>query len=126
MPRPAARGGRWMTLGPGEFEVLLKRRRDEILDTVESRDRASRPVELDQSRVGRLSRMDELQSQAMSLAASERLRIELRRIEEALQRIDEGGYGYCLACGEQISEGRLRIDPAATHCIECARGRERS
>jgi DnaK suppressor protein len=114
-----------VTLDPGEFAALLRRRREDILQAADSSRQAARPVELDQSRVGRLSRMDDLQSQAMSLAAGERLRLELRRIAEALQRLDDGEYGYCLECGEQISVGRLRIDPAATHCIECARRRER-
>ena len=115
-----------MTFDPGEFAALLKRRREEILHTADASKQAARPVELDQSRVGRLSRMDDLQSQAMSVAAGERLRRELRRIADALQRLDDGEYGYCLECGEQISVGRLRVDPAVTYCIECARRREQS
>ena len=53
--------------------------------------------------------------------ATERQRaMEASRIESALKRLDEGEYGFCVECGEDISEKRLEIDPAATHCIKCA------
>ena len=77
-------------------------------------------VELDQSRVGRLSRMDALQSQAMGEATHQRRELELKKIARALRRIDEGEYGECLSCGEEINHQRLAIDPAATQCIVCA------
>lgn len=82
-------------------------------------------VELDQSRVGRLSRMDALQGQAMSVAAQNRRRIELERIEAALQRIETGEFGECVDCGEPINIKRLQLDPAAPLCVDCAGRRER-
>ena len=81
------------------------------------------PVELDQQAVGRLSRMDALQVQAMALETSRRRRVELRRITSALARIDEGEYGYCLECGEEIAARRLELDPTVPLCIDCASGR---
>ena len=83
-----------------------------------SRDRA--PVELDQTRVGRLSRMDALQHQAMANAQGERRRLERTRIEAALARIADGSYGECLRCGDDIAEARLRADPANPVCVHCA------
>jgi len=80
------------------------------------------PVELDQQAVGRLSRMDALQVQAMAQEASRRRARELRRINAALARMDEGEYGYCLECGEEIAARRLELDPAAPLCIKCASG----
>lgn len=77
-------------------------------------------VELDQSRVGRLSRMDAMQAQEMALETARRNRLELGRIEQALKRLEKGEYGYCLECGEAIDPRRLAVDPAATRCIECA------
>ena len=77
-------------------------------------------VELDQSRQGRLSRMDALQAQAMSVETARRREQQLRRIEGALRRIGEDDYGYCISCGELISRRRLRIDPASIRCIDCA------
>jgi DnaK suppressor protein len=85
----------------------------------------SRPVELDQSRVGRLSRMDAMQAQAMSRETERRRRIEVMRLRAALGRLDDGSYGECLECGEPIADKRLEHDPGATVCIECARSVER-
>ncbi|SPH17450.1 RNA polymerase-binding transcription factor DksA [Defluviimonas aquaemixtae] len=48
---------------------------------------------------------------------------ELRMIEAALQRIEEGEYGYCTTCGDQISEERLDLLPATPFCPNCAPGR---
>jgi DnaK suppressor protein len=81
------------------------------------------PVELDQQAVGRLSRMDALQVQAMALETSRRRGIELRRIAVALARMDEGEFGYCLECGDEIAARRLELDPAAPLCIGCASGK---
>ncbi len=81
------------------------------------------PVELDQQAVGRLSRMDALQVQAMALETSRRRAVELRRIAAALARIDEGDYGTCLECGEKIALRRLELAPAAPLCIGCASGK---
>lgn len=81
-------------------------------------------VALDQQSVGRLSRMDAMQQQAMA-EAQERERARLRvRIEMALRRVDAGTYGECEECGEDIAPGRLKIDPAATLCVACQRMNE--
>jgi DnaK suppressor protein len=82
-------------------------------------------VELDQSRVGRLSRMDALQSQAMSVETSRRRALLLRRVRSALARIEAGEYGDCLECGGPIPAGRLEIDPATPTCVGCAEAAER-
>jgi DnaK suppressor protein len=62
-------------------------------------------VELDQQSVGRLSRMDALQVQAMALETSRRRTVELRRIAAALQRIDEGEFGYWVGSQRAIRAG---------------------
>ncbi len=77
-------------------------------------------VELDQSRVGRLSRMDAMQSHEMSLDAKRRQLLDLQRISVALEKIDAGDYGLCEECDEEIASGRLEIDPATQHCVGCA------
>ena len=79
-----------------------------------------KPVGLDQQSVGRLSRQDSLQVQAMAKAAEARRAQELRRIDAALRRLEEGEYGYCVECGEAIEARRLGIDPAAPRCAGCA------
>ncbi len=105
-------------------QMLLKQR--EMLTGIGSvANEAAATVELDQTRVGRLSRMDAMQAQAMSIATNQRRRQQLRRIEAALKRIEDDEYGDCLHCGESIAPSRLRIDPAATLCIGCAEQAER-
>ncbi|MCO6381893.1 TraR/DksA C4-type zinc finger protein [Oceanicola sp. 502str15] len=79
-------------------------------------------VTLDQQAVGRLSRMDALQSQAMAQAASRLRSAEERRVRAALARLDEGEFGYCTDCGEEIAPARLDQDPSVALCISCARG----
>jgi len=49
---------------------------------------------------------------------------ELRRIDEALDRIDKEEYGVCIDCGEPISERRLQNYPYASRCIICQEARE--
>ncbi|WP_306147160.1 MULTISPECIES: TraR/DksA C4-type zinc finger protein [unclassified Roseibium] len=78
-------------------------------------------VMLDQQAVGRLSRMDALQGQAMAQASERQRRADIQRIEAALKRLNEGEYGYCAQCGEDIAAKRLEVDPAAAFCIRCAK-----
>ncbi len=104
------------------LEACLKARRDELLHLEEVTEEQRRPVELDQSRVGRLSRMDALQDQAMSLETERRRQLELQRIDAALARLAEGEYGFCVNCGEEIAARRLELDPAVPICVDCAEG----
>ncbi|MCB1477989.1 MAG: TraR/DksA C4-type zinc finger protein [Rhodobiaceae bacterium] len=105
-------------------KTLLERKRElEALTQIATGDGA--PVALDQQSVGRLSRMDAMQRQAMSQEQERRRAGELLRIARALQRLDEGEYGVCVECGEDISANRLAADPAAHLCIACARLGER-
>ena len=99
---------------------ILRSRLSELdaLEVQNARDRA--PVELDQTRIGRLSRMDALQGQAMAEAQGERRRLERLRINSALARIADGSYGECLRCHDDIAEARLRADPATPVCLVCA------
>ncbi|MDO6522234.1 TraR/DksA C4-type zinc finger protein [Shimia thalassica] len=79
-------------------------------------------VTLDQQAVGRLSRMDALQSQAMAKAQQTRRDLQLKGLHKALQRLADGDFGYCDDCGEDIARKRLDFDPSVTRCINCARG----
>lgn len=87
-------------------------------ETATQDDRA--PVELDQTSVGRLSRMDAMQQQAMAAAQSRRRSGRLKAIELALKRIEEDEFGWCQECGEQIPPRRLNLDPCAANCVACA------
>lgn len=101
-------------------EARLRARREELLRLTAEHEEESAPVELDQARVGRLSRMDALQSQAMAAEVERRREAELARIDAALERIGQGEYGCCVACGEPIAPKRLELDPATPVCVSCA------
>ena len=100
----------------------LLARREELEALAATAEESRRPVELDQTRAGRLSRMDAVQDQAMALETERRRNVELRRIEAALRRLAEGEFGYCLGCGEVIETKRLELDPTAPQCVDCAAG----
>ena len=103
-----------------ETRARLLQRQRELSAVTETSADSRRPVELDQTRVGRLSRMDALQDQAMALETERRRLVELKRIEAALRRLDEGEYGWCVSCGEPIASKRLELDPTTPTCIDCA------
>lgn len=102
------------------FKALLHEKRNEINALTEASDSAAAPVELDQTRVGRLSRMDAMQAQAMSIETERRRKLELNSIKSALERIEEETYGECLGCADMISIARLEHNPSAPLCIKCA------
>jgi DnaK suppressor protein len=106
------------------FESLLLKLKAELLKAGETGQQAEEVVELDQTRVGRLSRMDAMQAQAMSLETGRRRRQHLLEINAALERIRAGDYGDCFECGEIINPRRLEADPTATLCISCAEAQE--
>ena len=107
-------------LDAGMFRERLLKEREELLASSEGDRDSRRPVALDQPSVGRLSRMDALQMQAMALETERRRQTRLRRIGAALERIDEGEFGYCVNCGEAIAARRLEFDPTSPRCLGCA------
>jgi len=108
------------------FRERLLKLRAELQSVAKLGDESAAIVELDQTKVGRLSRMDALQAQAMAKASSERRDQTLRDIEAALKRIDNDDYGFCEECGEAINPKRLEFDPTVLLCIDCASKAERS
>jgi len=100
--------------------------REELQAASEAAQGSAAVVELDQSKVGRLSRMDAMQVQAMAQASGNRRDATLQRIKAALQRIDDGEYGICQECDEPINPKRLEFDPTVAYCIDCASKLENS
>jgi DnaK suppressor protein len=109
-----------MAIDTEKFRALLEVRKDALKASVENAAGSAAPVELDQQVQGRLSRMDALQGQAMAQATIERRRMEIAQIDAAFKRLDEGEFGYCVECGDEIAEKRLEVHPAIARCVECA------
>jgi len=103
-----------------QLKQELEARKKELKARLSDDEASGEVVELDQARMGRLSRVDAMQAQQMALEAARRHRRELRHIANALARVESGDYGVCTECGEDIDPRRLEIDPAAACCIECA------
>lgn len=79
-----------------------------------------KPVQLDQQSVGRLSRMDAMQQQAMAAARDARRHGRIRALRAAIQRIETGDFGWCDDCGDAIAPARLDLDPTVMRCRDCA------
>jgi DnaK suppressor protein len=83
-------------------------------------DEAIRPVELDQTAVGRLSRIDSLQNQAFTKGLRERENQKLGQLTAALARFERGDYGRCALCDAEIPIERLFVFPEAPECAKCS------
>ena len=101
------------------FRQILVALREELEQLNDSSSEAADTVTLDQSKVGRLSRMDAMQAQQMAQETTRRRKLQLQKIEGALQRLKTGDYGYCFKCGNEIGKVRLSIDPTSTRCMGC-------
>ena len=106
------------------FKQLLESQRDELMASQQMAQSSTETVELDQASVGRVSRMDAMQSQSMAVETTRLRQQQLRKISTALALIASGDYGYCSICDEEINPKRLEIDPASTMCVPCASKQE--
>jgi len=104
------------------YGALLERTLADLDDQDKRGREGQKTVQLDQQSVGRLSRMDALQQQAMAQATQARRNQMKARIKAALTRIENGEFGFCAICGEEIPSARLDLDPTAHICMSCARG----
>ena len=110
-----------------ELKAILEERRREIMSEVQGRMRdvraegAGSAVQgvLDAAESSELDIQDEIEFALIQMKAE-----TLHKIEEALRRLEEGTYGYCFECGDEISEKRLRALPFAVRCKDCEEARE--
>ena len=102
------------------YKKALLALEQDLKTTAQTAEEMSQTVELDQSKVGRLSRMDALQAQALAKDSVKRRTSMLRGIKAALGRIELGSFGYCLQCDERIPAARLSYDPTVIMCVQCA------
>jgi len=110
-----------------ELKGILEERRREINSEVQGRMRGVRAEGtgsavqgvLDAAETSELDIQDEIEFALIQMKAE-----TLHKIDEALRRLEEGTYGYCFECGEEISEKRLRALPFAVRCKDCEEARE--
>lgn len=107
-------------MNENEARERLLARKEQLDEEARISSESRAPVTLQQDSVGRLSRIDALQQQAMAQATRKRREAEQARIRAALAQLDEGEWGWCITCGEEIGTARLRNDPSVGQCVRCA------
>jgi len=107
------------------FRAILVELRQELRASLESSSESTDPISPDRA-IGRLTRQNAMLAQQMALELKRRNQTRLGQVEAALNRIQDGKYGVCLRCEEQISLNRLDVRPEALFCVRCAGGPRRS
>ncbi len=102
-----------------ELHSLLLATRAKLEQQLQDGESATDVVVLDQTTVGRVSRVDAMQQQSMAVSTRANAQVTLRKVIAALRCIDEEGYGYCSNCDEPIEFKRLQVQPQASHCLNC-------
>ena len=102
-----------------ELRTDLVALRGSLTEAVAADEAASKPVTLDQSSVGRLSRMDAIQVQQMAKASLRSHQLRLEQVAQALRLIESGDYGVCRRCEEPIGFRRLKARPETPFCLRC-------
>jgi len=102
-----------------KFEKHLNSVRAELVSQYGREKTAAETVDLDQTKVGRLSRMDALQQQNMAKSTMRNVESRIKLVNAALAKFAEGDYGYCESCGDEIASARLQVNPEAPCCFAC-------
>ncbi len=97
----------------------LNRLRAELEQQLEIGASATDVVKLDQTLVGRVSRVDALQQQSMALTTRRKIETRLARVKHALSKFEAGDFGYCQRCDEEIGIDRLQAQPESALCLRC-------
>lgn len=107
-----------------KFKKILLERKKQIIDAADNTrdegmgyDTADLPDEVDLAS----SETD----QALNLRLRDRERVLLKKIDKAIKKIDDGEYGICEICGEEIGSKRLEARPVTDMCIRCKEDQEK-
>ena len=95
--------------------------RDSLARTAQATAQLAQTVHLDQTAVGRVSRIDAIQRQQMASAQQRRNALRAKQVQVALKYFDDGDYGGCRSCGEPIGYRRLKARPETVVCVPCMR-----
>jgi DnaK suppressor protein len=111
----------------GELRRILEERRKEILTQVQVKMRDVRAEGASGDTQGVLDAAESSEADIqddIEFALIQMKSETLHKIEEALARLEEGTYGNCFECGDEIAERRLRALPFAVRCKDCEEARE--
>lgn len=119
------RGATAKTSRYNELKRMLEDRRRTLMNEVQGKIRDARAdgnkerEVLDQGESSEVDIQEDIEFALIQMKAE-----TLNKINEALRRLDEGTYGNCFECGEEIAEARLRALPFAVRCKDCEQARE--
>ena len=102
-----------------QLHGALIKLKDQLEQQLQQADSAAAPVQLDQTLLGRVSRMDAMQQQSVALSTRQHALVTLKKVNAALQAFEQGDYGYCRRCDEPIGFGRLQAQPESSLCLGC-------
>lgn len=102
-----------------DLEIRMRDEVEQLLVEIETGKEGAAPPESLDGTIGRLSRQDSLMQQELAKDAQRRRALRLHLLQQALHRMDDGSYGLCLECGEEIAETRLLETPEAPLCSAC-------
>jgi DnaK suppressor protein len=108
-----------------ELKKMLEHRRVELLNALQGKMRDVRAEGikdrevLDQGESSEVDIQEDIEFALMQMKSE-----TLTKVTEALRRLDQGTYGNCFECGDEISEARLRALPFAVRCKDCEEARE--
>jgi DnaK suppressor protein len=110
---------------PDELRTILEDHRRELVNDVQVRirgvrtDSAKEREVLDEGELSDSDVQDDIEFSLLQMKAA-----TLSRIDAALRRLTEGGYGHCAECGTRIASARLRALPFAARCKDCEEANE--
>ena len=108
-----------------ELRKMLEERRRELMNSVQGKMRDVRSAEgrdrevLDQGESSEVDIQEDIEFALIQMKSE-----TLNKIDAALRRLEEGSYGDCFECGDEISGARLRALPFAVRCKDCEEARE--
>ena len=102
-----------------ELLTLLLSRREMLETQLSESSHALRPIALDQTLLGRVSRMDAIQQQEVTASTHRLKSIALQKVTNALALFKIGNFGYCRECDNPIGYKRLKAQPESALCLRC-------
>jgi len=102
-----------------ELKTSIHEKINAIKKDIQSFEKLTRPIPPDNS-IGRLTRMDAINSRSINKAALQKAKQTLSQLEYSLIRLNDPDFGLCMDCEEPIPLGRLKIMPETRLCVKCA------
>ena len=102
-----------------DIKERINKKMQSLKERIEEYTELTKPIPPSDS-IGRVSRMDAINNRSVNEAALRQLEMQVKGLEDALQRLGDDKFGRCVSCGEKIPLGRIIIMPGAIRCVRCS------